>query len=296
MKIRGLQAVLLFISATILLVLVWKAVIPEKETFYHIPEAKLYVKRSGKAICFAESLGQLKSGGSFCDTDFRMRNKYKSTIHLPIERNRRVYVEDPHNSLVVLGSRRTIIWLSESETACKYPPSVAIEPPFSKDGTLHYRLPDGSYKQAVLVSKEEVRSAVENRNCLRFDDSPREILPSEKKPGRIENSDIHIEEVVSGVLSLHIRDNYVECVSPRGELFGHYPLFYYSPSYPNYLFCDVYVGSIASKRTKDINLVTSTPYAFLFNNNTTHKEDIKNWYCISLNPFSIEEVEWRWNN
>ena len=32
------------------------------------------------------------------------------------------------------------------------------------------------------------------------------------------------------------------------------------------------------------------------NLDNTHKEDINNWYCISLNPFSIKEVEWRWNN
>lgn len=295
MKTRS-QAIFLFILITFLLIFVWKAATPAKETFYHIPEAKLYVKRSGQTICFAESLGYLKLGGSFCDTDFRLRNNCKSTIHFPIERNRRVYVEDPHNSLVVLGSRRTIIWLSESETACKYPPSVAIEPPFSNDGALHYRLPDGSDKQAVLVSKEEVKSAIENRNYLLFDDSPRDILPSEKKPGTIEDAHIHIEEVMPGVLSLIIRDNYVECVSPRGEMSDYYPLFYYNPSYPDYLFCDISVSYISFKRTEDINLVTSTPYALLFNSNNTHKEDINNWYCISLNPFSIKEVEWRWNN
>ena len=73
-----------------------------------------------------------------------------------------------------------------------------------------------------------------------------------------------------------IRDNYVECVSPRGEMSDYYPLFYYNPSYPDYLFCDISVSYISFKRTKDINLVTSTPYALLFNSNNTHKEDINN--------------------
>ncbi len=291
MKTRS-QAIFWFILITFLLIFVWKAAIPAKETFYHIPEAKLYVKRSGQTILFAENLGYLKYEGYLFDTKFQMRNNYKSTIHFPIEsQKRRVYVEDPHSSLIGKGSYRTIIWLSESETACKYPPSVAIEFPFSKDGTLHYRLPDGSDKSAVLVSKEKVKSAVDKRYYLQPDDSPLDILPSEKKPGTIEDAYIHIEQVMPGVLSLIIRDNYVECVSTRGEMSDYYPLFYYKPSYPNYLFCDISASYISSKRTKDINLVTSTAYGFLFIRNHAQMEDINNWYCISMNPFSIKEVE-----
>ena len=83
-----------------------------------------------------------------------------------------------------------------------------------------------------------------------------------------EDANIHVKG--DGEISLYLRDNVIVCRRIEG---GRYPDFYYSPQYPNYLFCSSPGDHIVSKKCEDIR-----------------QKGLKKWYAIHPDPFEIEEI------
>lgn len=200
--------------------------IPAKETYYYLPEANLYIKREGNIIRLCENLGllKLKRESGFYDVDFRIKSdRYRSELLFLVENNhfRRVYVKDPNNTLAEERVSGSIIWLAECGTGCEIPHSLTIELPFKK-GALHYSLPDGTIYQAVVLDKGTVDTAKVEKYYCRQEEDPLDVLPPYRMTGKIEDANIHVNQISEGIIALHIRDNIIKCDPPVGE---QYPLF-----------------------------------------------------------------------
>lgn len=257
--------------------------IPAKGTYYYLPEANLYIKREGNIIRLCENLGllKLKRESGFYDVDFRIKSdRYRSELLFPVDNNqiRRVYVKDPNNTLAEERISGSIIWLAECDAGCEIPHSITIELPFKK-WALHYSLPDGTIHQALVLDKGTVDTAKVDRYYCRQEEDPLDVLPSYRMTGKIEDANIHINQKSDGIVSLHIRDNIIECGPPIGE---QYPFFCYNPHYPHFIFCDD-GNYITHRNCKDIHLITG-------NRNLHHIENIDNWYLITLKPFKVKEL------
>lgn len=286
---RLLLVIVLFFGAFVALVLIGKIFFsaaesfPVKETYYYIPEAELYVKFEGSKLRLSKSLGVLKSDYGY-RTDFRIKNNiYNSTIYYQLGEYSRVFVSDPHNCLVCLRSICSIVWLSEMNTGFVVPPSVEINLPV-KENLLLYRLPDGANHQAIVVDKETVSKEKVDSEVFVWDFTPLDILPEQKQFDTIEGAKISIENNGGGVITLHVRDNWIECDTPHGEMYGYYPSFYYNPLYPSYLYCDGY-SYILFKKCIDLQLVISQ-----LTECEIKEKGLGNWYKITLNPFQIKEI------
>ena len=257
--------------------------IPAREIYYQISENHTYVKKSGNTLSFYKS--QDSPGRLLLLSKFEIRkNRFNSQILIPIEKGacNQTYVIDYHNSLTSSGYNT--IWLSEQATGIAMPPCVAVELPFA-NGNLNYKLPDCTSHKAVIINKKawkelEVITRVPNSYL-------RDILPPDTIPGTIEEAEIHTIENLNGTVTLYIRKNCLECNSySTGERGGWlYPCFYYNPSYPNYVFCTG-GSSIINRQCKDIFLVCGD-WNFEY---SIQRECLENWYCISLDPLTIQPV------
>ena len=203
-------------------------------------------------------------------------------ILFPVDNNnRRLYVKDPNNTLAEERSRGSIIWLAECDADCEIPPSIAIELPYKKR-TLYYSLSDGTTRQAVVLDKGTVDTSKVDRYYCRLEKDPLDILPSYRTSGKIEDADIHINQISDGIIALHIRDNIIQCDPPVRE---QYPLFCYNPNYPNFIFCND-GNCITYKKCKDIHLVTGNQIV----NSIANNNDLNNWYLISVKTFKVKKL------
>ena len=134
-----------------------KRTIPVKdseETYYYIPEIKLYIKMEGMTLRLSEYPSSLKSGQKQ-SMDFYLRNNlWRSTIYYPIDNCNKVFINDSHNCLTVLRKSDSVERIYEKNLGF-VPPSVEIQLPISKVG-LEYRLPDGTLHQALIMDGETV--------------------------------------------------------------------------------------------------------------------------------------------
>lgn len=257
--------------------------IPARETYYRIPENHLYIKKSGNTIFFYKT--QDSASSLFPLSTFLIKNnRFTSEILFPIENqySNRTYVIDYHNCLSSSGYNT--IWLTEKNTPVETPQCVSIELPISR-GVLNYRLPNGTFLKALRLNKTEIKKLkiIKRVNHSDFMD----ILPSDTATGTIEDAEIHTTKSSTGTILLHIRDNCLECDCKTLERGGWlYPSFYYSPSYPNYIFCNN-GDLIVHRRCDDILLVCGLWNPSYF---TSH-EGLKNWFCITLDPLTIKQME-----
>lgn len=260
--------------------------IPVKESYYYIPEAEIYIQKRGTTVSLSKHLEALKY--SYTATSFRFKNNlFDSKIFYPLEEKFYpwIYVEDPHNCMVCTGQLGAVIWLAEKETGFVVPPSVEISFPMSQN-SISYCLPDGSCHQAEQVDKEFLKEVKRPNDVYGWGDVPLKILPEYIESGTIEEADIHVTDSGTDIITLHLRENRIECETLRGEMRGYYPEFYYSPQFPHFLFCHLGGTQIIFKKCEDIQLVDS--------NLTGHAiklAGLKNWYKIHLNPFFVKEIE-----
>ena len=250
-------------------------------SYYYIPEAELYVKTELSTLRLSRSLGSLKLENG-CSTDFRIKNSSLSaSIYYPLGGNteHRIYVKDQNDCLGCLRGMESVVWISDKDTGFAYPESVEIVLPPTNNGLI-YRLPGSADCLALPVEKETVEKEKTDARAHGCDLVPLEILPEHTQPSLLEDANIHVKG--DGEISLYLRDNVIVCRRIEG---GRYPDFYYSPQYPNYLFCSSPGDHIVSKKCEDIQLIMS-PWTL----SDIRQKGLKKWYAIHPDPFKIEEI------
>lgn len=250
----------------------------DDDAYYYIPEAELYVKTEGATFRMSKHLVYLKSHQGH-STDFRVMNdSYPSTIFYPLENNRnnRVFVSDPHNSLILLQKSGSVIWTAEKQIGFVLPKSVEILLPI-RYHILNYRLPDDSIRCAEIVDKETI-CEVEDFDTCGCDYLSLDLLSGGFSQETIDDAKLHITK--HGAITLHLRDNWIVCGKQND-----YPVFFYNPRYPHYLYCSEENSCIMFKKCDDIQLIET-----YLTKGDIQKSGLDNWYIIHLDPFKFESL------
>lgn len=262
---------------------VFKAELPDSKTeevYYYLPEVELYVKLESTTVRISRHLCTLTSQHVH-STDLQVMSKqYPSTIYYPFEHNReqRVFIRDPHNCLSVIRNTGSVVWISEKNTVFEIPQSVEIDLPiYATD--IHYRLPDGADRKAIPIDKENIDKERIDSESHGWGPTPLDLLPEQRQTGTIEDACFN-EVDRYGMATLQIRSNWIVCGKHTA-----YPVFYYNPQYPNFLFCYTSSGRVMYKKCEDIQLIEC-----LITREDIQRSGFKNWYQIQLKPLRIEEI------